>query len=676
MCQPKVADLFAGCGGIGLAFTQAGFKVGWACEINEKARDTYEANLGHRPHGDIFELPWDELPATDVVAGGFPCFAAGTMILTRVGYRPIEDVEVGEEVLTHLGRWKRVTATMRREQAPICRVFAQGVPGVAVTREHPFYVRTRTRKVVRRPKKTTIRLFSEPQWVEAGDLSRDCFLGQVLPPEEDAPDVSAPTLRLLGRLLADGWVTKSWARRKRASSVYRLNVQARICCGKSESVELSELFNDARVRFSIQEGETALVFCTTNQRFVQMAETVGHGAANKRVPGWVMALPQAKAEAFLSGYLSGDGSAEADVRLGWSASYVSRALALGIALLAHRARRIVGSVGYHATNTKKNIQGREVNQLPYYRPRLCRNNRTGFIEGEYGWKAVRRVVDCGKATVFNLAIDEDQSYTADGAIVHNCQPYSKAGFMKGFEDPRADTFNGMMEVVRRVQPRVVLGENVSGLLQQAKGDAFRKIVESLYAAGYGHVQAKVLDATEYGAAQHRERLFIVASHGSPFDFDDVRKAPAARLADVLEPDDVVEWMNPSEYTLIDSPKVQNSGLVFAGYRNKGMRYPDKDPRRSGNHYQQNRIYSSRGVFQTVSSQEISGRHWVEHGGLARRLTRLEIQRLQGFPDDYKFVHRDSFYQQVGNSVYVPCVRAIAEAIGRQFFGFPSVNSNS
>lgn len=257
-----------------------------------------------------------------------------------------------------------------------------------------------------------------------------------------------------------------------------------------------------------------------------------------------------------------------------------------------------------------------------------------------------------------------------------CQPYSKAGFMKGFDDPRANTFNGMLEVIRRVQPRVVLGENVSGLLQQAKGDAFRKIVESLYEAGYTHVQAKVLDATQFGGCQHRERLFIVASKDKPFDFGELAYRPAGKLADVLEPADSVPWMAPEEYTLIESPKVQASGLVFAGHRNKGMRYPDRDPRRSGNHYQQNRIYSSRGVFQTISSQEISGRHWVEHGGRARRLTRLEIQRLQGFPDDFRFAHKDSFYQQVGNSVFVPCVRAIAEGIRDQLLGgLPAANAS-
>ena len=70
--------------------------------------------------GDVREF--DTTPyagKTDIVSGGFPCFVAGTMILTRDGYRAIETLSPGDEVLTHLGRWRPVTSVMVKHYATI-----------------------------------------------------------------------------------------------------------------------------------------------------------------------------------------------------------------------------------------------------------------------------------------------------------------------------------------------------------------------------------------------------------------------------------------------------------------------------------------------------------------------------------------------------------------------------
>lgn len=247
-----------------------------------------------------------------------------------------------------------------------------------------------------------------------------------------------------------------------------------------------------------------------------------------------------------------------------------------------------------------------------------------------------------------------------------CQPYSKAGKRRGLGDERADTFTGMMRVIKAVRPDAVLIENVPGLLNQGGGEAFKFVVDSLGAAGFPCVSHAVLDATDFGGSQHRERLFIVAG-AVPFDFGSLPRRPHGSLADVLEDVGEDAWMRPEEYTLLKESKRQASGMVFAGYRNKKMRLPEGSPASSGNHYQQNRIYSSRGVSHTISSQEVSGRHWVEHCGRARRLTRLEVQRLQGFPDDFRFGSPSTFYRQVGNSVHVPTVEAIARGVLDTFF---------
>ena len=131
----------------------------------------------------------------------FPCFAKGTLVLAREGYRPIEDIVVGDEVLTHLGRWRRVTAVMSRDGVPLRRIRAQGVD-VTTTDEHLLWTRIRMGRA--RVQGSRVRSLGDPRWVAAGELTKGHFLAQVLP--DVKPDGrTAEFWWLVGRYLADGW---------------------------------------------------------------------------------------------------------------------------------------------------------------------------------------------------------------------------------------------------------------------------------------------------------------------------------------------------------------------------------------------------------------------------------------------------------------------------------------
>lgn len=109
--------------------------------------------------------------------------------------------------------------------------------------------------------------------------------------------------------------------------------------------------------------------------------------------------------------------------------------------------------------------------------------------------------------VYNMSVEEDESYTAWGLAVHNCQSFSVAGKREGL-----DGASGLMwewvRCVREVRPRWVVWENVPGCLSSGGGEDFRCLLESLDDLGYDTCW-RVLDARFFGVPQRRRRVFLV-----------------------------------------------------------------------------------------------------------------------------------------------------------------------
>lgn len=92
-----------------------------------------------------------------------------------------------------------------------------------------------------------------------------------------------------------------------------------------------------------------------------------------------------------------------------------------------------------------------------------------------------------------------------------CQSYSYAGNRKGLNDERGGVFYDLLDVIKKVSPRLVLIENVKGLKTQDNGKALKTILAELKNIGYGNQFVKVLNTVDYGIPQKRERLIIIAS---------------------------------------------------------------------------------------------------------------------------------------------------------------------
>ena len=253
-----------------------------------------------------------------------------------------------------------------------------------------------------------------------------------------------------------------------------------------------------------------------------------------------------------------------------------------------------------------------------------------------------------------------------------CQPFSISGKQKGFEDTRGTLFFDICSIVSAKRPRVIFLENVKHLVHHDEGNTLKTILTKLKDLGY-NVTWRVLNGSDYGVPQNRERIIIVGTLDGLFDFDKVKKKPRTHLIDFLDKDGDFEYLAPEEYTLIDNPKEQpESGLIFAGYRNKSIRKAGVRPgteHLSRVHKQPNRIYSVYGIHPTLPSQESSGRFFVlTEDHRVRKLTIDECWRIMGFPEKYKKVSPvGDQYKQLGNSVCIPMIEAVANEINNQFF---------
>ena len=251
-----------------------------------------------------------------------------------------------------------------------------------------------------------------------------------------------------------------------------------------------------------------------------------------------------------------------------------------------------------------------------------------------------------------------------------CQPFSISGRKGGFKDTRGTLFFNICRIIDEKQPKVVVLENVKHLIHHDKKRTFRTIIQALKDLGYS-VTYELLNAKDFGLPQNRERIFIVATKYNFFKFNELNTKEPVYLKQFLDSNGDFEYLKEEEYTLIENPKKQDTGLIFIGYRNKntwknGIR-PNTE-HLSRVHRQPNRIYSTEGTHPTIPSQEPSGRFFIylQDEDKVRRLTLSECYRIMGFPDNFKrHPKTGEQYKQIGNSVAIPVIFEIAYNIKKQ-----------
>lgn len=471
-------------------------------ELAIKTHNTNFPNAIHECT-DISACDPRRYPSTDVLVTSPECFPEGALVLTSAGLKPIESVSIGDLVLTHLNRWRAVTSVMKKVSDTVV-VKGQGHPGIETTSEHPFYVREQSRLWDNEKRDYNRRIISEPQWVKAFELTDAKYrwatplsVGHTnIPPVGGrGAEFTTDFWWMIGRWLGDGTLRirhdkKEDRQPKRAKRPFRpfpanceycndpaprhetykhlalfycskkcsdlsavkgkCGSSVQICCGYSEVDELLPRLNAAipvgsrakrgEYRWSRRNLRTAVLFdCPHNGLTEWLFENFGQHAHGKKLPAWALSMPSDWKQSLLDGYVSADGSV--NVR-STAICTVSKALAVGIRMLAE-------SLGYRSSmhcydqSRSNNIEGRIVNVRDIWVVKWENNKseREAFSDGQHAWSLVKSIQP-GRSNidVYNLSVDEDESYTVDGIVVHNCTNHSLAKGVKRKGQAQPDLF--------------------------------------------------------------------------------------------------------------------------------------------------------------------------------------------------------------------------------------------
>ena len=242
-----------------------------------------------------------------------------------------------------------------------------------------------------------------------------------------------------------------------------------------------------------------------------------------------------------------------------------------------------------------------------------------------------------------------------------CQSWSEAGSLKGIEDDRGKLFYEYIRILKNVQPKFFLAENVSGMLADRHSEAVKNILKMFEECGYD-VSLTLVNAKDYGVAQERKRVFYIGFRKDlniKFVFpkgsteDDNNKIT---LRDIIW--DLQDSAVPAGEKNQHNPNAINNNEYFTGSyspifmsRNRVKSWDEQafTVQASGRQCQ---IHPQAPKMIKVDKNDCRFVEGKEN--LYRRMTIREVARVQGFPHTFKSVYNNTnnAYKMIGNAVHV------------------------
>jgi DNA (cytosine-5)-methyltransferase 1 len=259
-----------------------------------------------------------------------------------------------------------------------------------------------------------------------------------------------------------------------------------------------------------------------------------------------------------------------------------------------------------------------------------------------------------------------------------CQPFSNAGSRKGVQDHRGTLFDECFRFIEELRPKVVLFENVRGLISTKLGDDYLliHILKSLDDIGYNPV-LRLVNAADYGVPQNRLRLIILASSKTlkqPIEFPELLPRTDLSIGRAIG-DLRDDHANQQELLRLNPQAIQIGAMVPEGGSWKNIPYEKLPPRlqfirdnmrryRWPNFYRRFHRAEIAGTITAAFKPENAG---VWHPYRQRVMSVREIARIQSFPDEFIFEAASvrAKYEMIGNAI----PPKLAESFARHISGF-------
>ena len=538
--EKKVVELFAGVGGfrLGLDRLNSGWETVWFSQwepgkTKQWAHDCYEQHFGDcadlngefHTGEDISTVDKNMIPDHTLLVGGFPCLTGDTLVMTNCGLKRLDEVEVGDQVLSHDKKYHVVTKFFNQGVKLVYNIQGYAFDNITATGNHRFYVRKKAQYT---------RVLSDPEWMSVDEM-RQCddalYFGKPMLDTSVMPTWNGLTVAqnqnttvlkqnldlsdealwyLVGAYLGDGWLRKQ---QKPGKNRYPYNGII-LGCNEEKKRKIQSRIGNKFKFTEADEDSTCLKLIFSSVELAAFMRQFGSMAHGKYLPSFVFNMPVYLLKALLDGYFDTDGCIN-NKHIQYTT--VSSRLAYGIADIHEKVYQNACCVYKTQANNTTTIEGRTVNQSDCYIVRCIKDRKRNYtvIEDGYLWYPIRKITDAGQQQVYDIEVQDSHSFVANRAITHNCQDYSVAHTLatsKGIEGKKGVLWWQIRDVLIAKKPAFCIFENVDRLLKspaKQRGRDFGIILACLAEQGYS-AEWRVVNAALYGAAQRRRRTFIFA----------------------------------------------------------------------------------------------------------------------------------------------------------------------
>ena len=545
-----------------------------------------------------------------------------------------------------------------------------------------------------------MREISDPIWKEAQNLSKKTlrvrgdshdYIQVPINQEEDLPSsdelipkgihTSVVNLQdinlyyLIGRWLGDGW-----NRFEEYESTKKNRYTFVICCAFNELQELEDKFKLTNLTYTVSKERTVYRLMVYSKELVYFMKQFGNRASNKRLNGLLLNLPISYARKLLEGYIDADGNTTGDVT---SIGSISKELLLGIQSLVYKVYKTPTTFVTNNNNgrTPCVFEGRVCNLNTSYtlsfrkEGTMNKKHTQGFYDDENKcmWLPFRNshVVKSDSLKVYNLSVEEDESYTVNNVGVHNCSLFSHANLVAdnmkgqnsskfncvesaGVEQVLDELYQPAIELCGKLRPKVFIIENVVGLTYKKNKVYVDDIYYRLSELGYKTMH-KIVKGEEIGLPQKRNRVFFISIREDLEwnDFNLEFNEPKVLINDVVYTDTNDKPQPPRKQEILKNYQYGDKDCGVINYREEGKR----------SMFNTNLPVITESTFYTLTTKSDANVLVVptDSGFVFKRPTSQQLIQAQSFPLDYNF-NSSSIYYPLGMSVAPLMIAKIVERI--------------